>query len=221
MDCVNVREHLPFFGDGSLDPATEQEMDRHIAHCPGCAEAYEAQKRVLNMISMAYDGFSPSPDIDLTASIRKGIASRKHERGLFKYLTPVAAAAVVIISVFLHGFYVDPVGQLPDMAEVDDETYYAYIGEYFISSYDFLALANDLPMDDYDDSCDYCDTYIGEHFIPSNDFLALANDLPMDDYDDLGVEMLAQSGYVDISPDDLFSNLDEDAIVALLQQALY
>ena len=55
MDCVNVMENLPFFGDGSLDPATEQEMDRHIARCPGCAEAYEAQKRVLNMMASIFN----------------------------------------------------------------------------------------------------------------------------------------------------------------------
>jgi anti-sigma factor RsiW len=68
LNCKGVIREISNYIDGALDPAVQQELERHLGHCEDC-------KMVVDQTKLTVDVFCDSEPVELPAEVK----TRLHE----------------------------------------------------------------------------------------------------------------------------------------------
>jgi len=100
------------------------------------------------MLSLVHTAYGETPSVDLLDSVRSGI--EHHKRGLRFSRYVFSAAAVLLLAVSVY-FTVGLQQSLYDGYEIADsgansDEYYEYLADHYLSTYDLLAVADEIPL---------------------------------------------------------------------------
>ena len=116
MTCERVRERLDDYLDGTLDEASFQELELHLASCPACREEERGIRAVIALAAALPREKAPSRD--LWPDIAEEIGRRRRfavfpsvPRRPALWLGALAAAAAVVIAVRVSPPDQTPIGR--------------------------------------------------------------------------------------------------------------
>ncbi len=67
MTCTEVREYLFAFLDNELDAPLSMEVQRHLEHCPDCAQQVEIEREIRKQLVKAFNERAAAPALDEAA----------------------------------------------------------------------------------------------------------------------------------------------------------
>jgi len=110
VTCDRARELLSGYLDGELDPAERQELERHLAECPGCSEELKALRKTVDLVRALPRVGMPAAAADKVRDrLRNELRGRNVLRKLSGWwagarLASRAAVAVVVVLLVAVGF---------------------------------------------------------------------------------------------------------------------
>ena len=164
LKCIETRESLPFFVDGSLDDVTAERVSAHLAVCRECRGEYESLARLMKNITSAFRNDAPQHDTGaFLAVVRLGIEREKRRHARRTWL---AAAAAIVFTVGIGLFTVvslrpGPPDSGQDMtAMVEDESALFYAVRQFFDGFELVDMGFSADDEDtYDEELLYTTTY--------------------------------------------------------------
>ncbi|MCH8880504.1 MAG: zf-HC2 domain-containing protein, partial [Planctomycetes bacterium] len=75
MICTDAREYLFAFLDNELDAHLSIEVQRHLEHCPGCAQQAEIEREIGKHLTTELQDDSVAPPLD-EAAVERMLALR-------------------------------------------------------------------------------------------------------------------------------------------------
>jgi anti-sigma factor RsiW len=83
MNCEEAINLIDGYVDGELDPVTNQEIERHLRGCRGCAQAYEAQRALVRAIGNAAPYYKAPAELrqQIQSSLRSEIGAKATRNG--------------------------------------------------------------------------------------------------------------------------------------------
>jgi anti-sigma factor RsiW len=103
MDCREFRKIVSRDIDGAIDASERERLERHLGLCPQCLRFREA---VLAGSSIHRGIAELSPPPTLIPAIMAAVAARREKgwfRGWLRVAVPAAAAAVVVLGIWIGG----------------------------------------------------------------------------------------------------------------------
>ncbi len=102
MKCDKVKELLPFLDEGSHEPETAGEVQKHLKECPVCQREYNEMKNVIHLVRGTMLADEPETVPGYLGMVRKKIERKKKARTF--YFRAVSAAAVIVFTVSISMF---------------------------------------------------------------------------------------------------------------------
>ncbi|WP_191089419.1 MULTISPECIES: zf-HC2 domain-containing protein [Paenibacillus] len=105
MKCWDVMEAIPFYLDGLLSPAQEQELRHHLESCPECADWLDEAREMRELwtgLENRPDAFEPGAVPDLVAGVLEEIGRLKTERHSRAEETPAVPKRSIRRASWLH-----------------------------------------------------------------------------------------------------------------------
>ena len=108
MNCTEIREYLFAFLDNELDAHLSIELQRHLDHCPTCAQQAEIEREVRRQLGEVFANAQAVPAFD-TAVLAATLADGRAEPGTARFagrqrrvakFVGIAAAAAVIVTLW-------------------------------------------------------------------------------------------------------------------------
>ena len=101
MTCQETRDYLYAFLDSELDAPLSIELQRHLEHCPYCAQEAELERAIRRQLGSAFEsqvGETPTDEAALRRTVDRVTTQRRSFRFLSRrgYLITGAAAVVAI-----------------------------------------------------------------------------------------------------------------------------
>lgn len=111
MDCKNTQTLIAGYLDAELDPVRSLEVEDHLRGCSSCSLSYKADQVLTDSLRNPSVYFKAPDDLHsrIQRSVRQaanaGTLSRSRSWSWLKIAAPVAAAAIVILTIvpFLYG----------------------------------------------------------------------------------------------------------------------
>lgn len=123
IDCKSIRKYLNQYLDNELTPEINQEVQDHLAQCPGCQAYFEAEagleKKLVEVIRQ------PFPDQDALWQRSLDSAINQPHHSILKRLVPIASAATVLIAVISFLLLLPP--SFPDLAYAAAQEHQSFI----------------------------------------------------------------------------------------------
>lgn len=136
MICTDAREYLFAFLDNELDAHLSIEVQRHLEHCPGCAQQAEIEREIGKHLTTELQGDSVAPTLDEAAvegmlALRRAspiagrpVFSRRH----VLRLSGLAAAVMLVLLAWWAGRGATLVDHdKPGLAELVVEDYQQFL----------------------------------------------------------------------------------------------
>ena len=145
MKCDKVKELLPFLDEGSHEPETAGEVQKHLKECSVCHKEYQEINNVINIVRGTILADKPEPVPGYLGMVRKKI-ERKKKAHTF-YFRALSAAAVIVFAVSISMFSymnlktTEPVSGNYVMTETVD-LFDEYIASEKLSGYDLNQLVD-------------------------------------------------------------------------------
>lgn len=123
MTCDEAARSLPAFLAGRLDAGTSSEVDRHLAACAACRDAYAAQRDVSSLLASRASEAVPS---EFSRQLAARLDQEDSWFGLadWRWLTvrvaPVAAALLVVAGVVAGRATASSSSAVPSLSGVVD-----------------------------------------------------------------------------------------------------
>jgi nucleoid-associated protein YejK len=146
VDCRDIQQYLPFLGDDSIPNEIEQEVIKHFADCDSCRTEYE---RIRHTLALVHTAYSETPAFDLFDGVRAGIAHHTRELRFYRYVFSAAAVLLLAVSVYFTTEMQNNRYRY-DVAEpgADSAEYYEYLANHYLTTYDLLAVSDEMPISD-------------------------------------------------------------------------
>jgi anti-sigma-K factor RskA len=93
-----VRDLLPGYALGCLDPEEKRAVAVHLTRCPACRAELETYVRVTDQLSMTAPAAEPSAGLELR--ILRGVETRRRSRFVTWRPALTAVAAVIVVALF-------------------------------------------------------------------------------------------------------------------------
>ena len=89
MNCEQVREHLPGYVHGDLEPAQRGELEGHLGTCAACCRERDGVVRVRELLDMVS---APTVSVDPARIYRETAAAEKHRLRRWRRVAVVVSA---------------------------------------------------------------------------------------------------------------------------------
>lgn len=171
MNCNEVKNVLPFLGDGSLDVDIEHAAHAHLNECMECKKDYEETVRMLGTIQDVLSQPTGSSSDDFLAAVHHKINKKKRLYTITYRVLPVAAVFVAALTISFYSLLLrNNSGSGRNMVEKYqlDSEYSSYVADRYFDVYEMYELAEqDYPDEMYDAYGDliengYVDLYYSE-----------------------------------------------------------
>ncbi len=171
MNCTELKNVLPFLGDGTLDAEIERAAHAHLDECEECKGDYEETVRMLGTITDVLSQPAGSSSDAFLAEVRQKINKKKRHHAITYRILPVAAVFVAALTISFYSLLLrNNIESGRDMGEKYqlDSDYSSYVADRYFDVYEMYELAEqDYPDEMYDAYGDliengYVDLYYSE-----------------------------------------------------------
>ena len=150
MDCDKVNRILPQYDDGSLDNATNTEVERHLLSCPECHREYQEMKRILQSV---HDELNTTVQISgqiFHDEVRRKIRQVRRSRFVYRVLS-IAAVIGITISLALYGFvFRDKLISHKTITMNENLLFDDYVASQYLSPYELSEVVSNSDEDEYE-----------------------------------------------------------------------
>jgi len=118
MDCSDLERLLPAYADGEFASGESEEVERHLASCPGCSDQVAALLAFRSFLQARAGEVKVAAPTALRERIRADMARERAREQVrrFSLYSTVAAGLVAVASV---GYVLAPAGESPELMLVD------------------------------------------------------------------------------------------------------
>ena len=99
MNCLDWEERIALYIGGDLPPSDNGAVEMHLAECPGCQVFSSGLKRSIELLKEAHEEVPEAAEAAVRARVLSAIERDRVPRMVWRWIVPLAAAAMVLWSI--------------------------------------------------------------------------------------------------------------------------